>query len=162
MGCSEHTYLGPYMVINKKTIIIESLTYTCPKSDCKRFNTVLKANFCPECGSPKKEEKKNKEVKRGFDFDLIYELHIHEDLFFHPEFIEKEEEEENEENESIILPNNIRGAKWNKKTKSISNIRPTLELELFEKLYNSELIIIREYFGKENVKLKWGLISYTC
>lgn len=156
MGYSEYTYLGPYMVINKKKIVIEDINYTCPNTECKRFNTVLKANFCPECGSTKKEKKTNKEEKQGFTYNLIEELRIDENLFFNPEYVDEEEE-----NQSIVLPNNYRGVKWNEKTKSISNIRPTLELELFEKLYNPELIILREYFGKENVELKWGLINYS-
>lgn len=152
MSVSYKVYIGPYIEVRvPKTDKVKA----CPASDCKLYGKKSWQRFCPECGS--KVEMVSVLPKEISDFDMYNETNgsltevILEDLnpgdvrYFIPNIVGYGLVRELFENTvSEILVSDI-----------VSN------LDAFLKSFAKPLEKIFRVFGKENVIVKWGVVSYT-
>jgi hypothetical protein len=74
MGSHQHTYIGPYLKINKVPKVSKTeVLYTCSDSKCKAYNAKASGNFCNTCGAKNANRSKTKEVNLSI-YDMMFDF----------------------------------------------------------------------------------------
>lgn len=159
MGVSYNVYVGPYVEItgDKEIVTIKINRFCAEHPDLKQE----KNKFCSECGSliteSEYEEKKTVSPVRYFNDNVGYEVW---DRIWSPENLENIFLS-NRDVPGLIMIDSYMG-----KYHNVNEIEDPEHLSLtqrswFFQEHKEDIDIFIKMFGGENVKVKWGIISYV-
>lgn len=163
------SYAGPYLKVKKKTQDSYIEFKICPNENCDRYNkklTIKTPKFCSECGFEIKDDKEeNVKVLEFFEGpitdDSLVDFARYDDMMI--------------PGHHIIIPN------WQSLTsKELSSFDKqeddTISIKYLEQDYkqifenieefknknSTSIKLIEDFYGKENVKIHWGIFqSYS-
>jgi hypothetical protein len=155
MGVDKLIYIGPYLEVSGRIEIDKiKIKRICPNHPEKES----KDKFCSKCG----EEIKNveySEIRKVDPVQFMYQSFqngsIKEDDLWSPEYFN-----------SQILPNKYIPNKIkiddNGGFADISNSLDKMndQIQWFKENFRKEILIFENAFGKDNVKILWGIASY--
>ena len=165
MGSSNYTYIGVYALVKNKVKTVERkrTVYKNEKTGQVFKNPV---KFDPNTGDPvsKLKEKYNENVAFSGWYDLLNELDLHdsldEDAFFEPAYSPCPK------GYSLLLSNySNRGQVGDKDEEGcIVDIEPDIiekTMKSFLEGYSEEIRYLKEFYGEENIDIKFGVVNYA-
>lgn len=159
MGVSYYTYVGPYIdIINTKQTIVE--TYRgCNMPSCKEFKFERTAKFCSHCGS------KIVDIPKCVEKNVL--LDYYEELNERLSEICGEYKPDQYEDHLLLISNckEAPGKRFNAFYDNgilpVDSNTIAKELKNFRTFHEKEIEYITNKFGKDNVKVIWGVIVWT-
>lgn len=150
MGYSKSTTIGPYLKVKGKIELkTTKVKRICPNHIHKETND----KFCPQCGTLV-ESKEYVDTKMISPQQFMY-MNFEEDKLWVPE------------SSNVILPNQYPPKKFkidsdNGGDIDISESTQIIgeQLDWFKENYSSEIKTFEENFGKDNVNVCWGVVTY--
>jgi hypothetical protein len=173
MGVSKNTSIGAYLLVHGViTETIEEAVNTCSNEECGQHqsNRDLKGKgFCSVCGSkvaPKIYSKEIKKHARSFLDDLIWDDKFEEDELswtdpmgcgggvFIPNYASPfEKERRSNAGKDKILDS------YDEVT-DLTGINSSEEVDWFKEKYSDLIKQFEDNFGKDNVRVGWGVIEW--
>ena len=160
MGVDYTTYVGPYFECKTRKAGTAYNFSSCTQDCCKNYmrEYLVAKNFCEECGHPISEVTATKLVNAVDTYQVMLAVkeRIAEPL---GEYIARW----CQENNTDIWLANIRN-KWRFNplfqisVQSVDFENISADIAEFTDQYRNELSILRNYYGLENVTIKWGII----
>jgi hypothetical protein len=159
MGVDYNCYVGPYIQVHNPPVGSIDECHTCPNQKCRNHKHRMSEKFCPDCGQGIKLQ--------GFpclapkDFDLYGECdeRLYEAM--------SEYKPDKMKHEQFFL-SNIRGTpgkNFDPKdeccVEDMTNVEIANEVTQFTTTLAPELTKIKAFFGADNVKVKWGVLSWA-
>lgn len=162
MSVSLHQILGPYMEI--KSVLVNYLQEypSCSNKSCKDHKKNLSGSFCPTCGNVVRLQSfPNKKRPTWNDvINNVKDVNIEDDLTLTPSSYGSKEK-------YILIPNKKfldRDIRVDGSYNDIGvEINPNIigeEKAMFIVTFQIAIDSAISIFGKENIKIKWGLVGY--
>lgn len=156
MSIDYNTYVGPYIEVYNPEKDSTEEYHSCPNKKCTNHTKDISAGFCSECGS--KIERMSRKCKERVDFDTWEEFDdsICEVLCgYKPDGCEN----------FMYLVSNVGkiGLNLDGRNPSINEIdcgKPLVEIFDFKSIKKKEIDRLKEVFGTDNVKIKWGVLVW--
>lgn len=153
MGMDIRIEIGPYIeVIGKATISTVKVKRICPNHPGQKQDN---AKFCPTCGT-EIQNVDYTETKALDPLAVLWRADGFEDSFWSPEGME-----------DILLPTDNVPKQFKCDAEyggtvdlRLSENRMNDQIQWMEETYKTELAFLIQNFGRENVSVKWGVISY--
>lgn len=160
MGISTNIHIGPYMIVTGEKIeMIDREIRTCSNKKCETYKInqeyVKSQNFCAECGSEiaiKKYKEKWVSDPHQLISDEPYDDFSDELCWTDPMgcnsgvFIANHEAPFDKDRDEDLV--------------DLTSVNIQEEIEWFKNKYKDIIEIFHKEFGKNSVKIKWGVISW--
>lgn len=155
MSVHYHVFLGPYLEVHnpmKDTVVPRQ---TCPNEKCSNHKKKVEANFCPRCGE------KIRHI--GVPARARVEFNAYDE--FEGESITEFTSEDIKDENYIYFHtnrNDCPGTTFydSPEVRPIDGETPNKEMAEFSKYHAKEIGILEQKFGKDSVKVKWGVFAY--
>lgn len=158
MSVSFNTFVGPYVEVYSPEKQSTEEYHSCPNKKCVNHTKPISDGYCSKCGT--KIERMERACMEKIDFDCYDEFPDYsleevittykptdcEDYIY---FVNG-----NKHAIGIILDGN------DVSVNQIDEKTPQAESELFKNKLNKEITRLQEVFGKDNVKIKWGVLVW--
>lgn len=157
MGVDYNTYLGPYIQVYSPSKDTTVKKQRCPNTACSNHKRDVNAPFCSKCGE--KIRHIDVTIKAEIDFDIYNE--------FDERLFEAGANYGQIVKDHHIYVSNVRGGpgeRCNAENSGIIPIDPVrvgTDLFRMKEQFAKEIARLQEVFGKDAVKVEWGLIQYA-
>ncbi len=157
MSIDYSAHIGPYIkVYNPKKASTTELTLCCNKN-CSQHNKEVDSKFCPECGSLIKTSKLP--CRESIDFNVYDEFNerLHEMC--------PEEKPHKCDDYLYFAANDSKKFGVNIDPTYCNEVKISTEsgeefMEFFD-VYQKEIDRLKEIFGKDNVQIKYGVVTWA-
>lgn len=154
---SYHVFVGPYLEVHNPVRPIIKQRPSCPNPKCNLHKKKADSKFCPQCGT--KNEPTDYESTGKTEFNICDEFKTErltelrfegmpkackDYMYFHSNIDSGAGRTLSDDSE--FIPMDVR--------------TPINETNVFETLFAEEIQRIKEVFGEDRVKIKWGVIAY--
>ncbi len=152
MGTDYTTYVGPYIQVhNPPKPTIEDFQ-TCTRKSCPNYKSPVDTKFCPFCGDGTVILKLRSSAPKYIDIDEVTSSKLCEAF--------------TDRYELYLIPNQktpfhftfdpIDGA-----AKDLSQLNAAGDIGRFKLWFDEQLTLIRKLYGRHNVQIKWGILSWA-
>ena len=150
-------YIGPYVVCDVELVIIEEKHRTCSSKSCKFFELIrIGQFFCSFCGS-KIEDRLIKKTKEKINKNEVYEL-LNEKMYYKYVHLKSD--------------TNAKQHFWFSNKSEVNDLLKTQEKYItyelrkkeknaFKTFHKKEINILNNLYGKDKVKICWGILKET-
>lgn len=157
MSCHYHAFVGPYVEVHNPLRVGTKQVKTCTKKGCVKHGQPSEDSFCPKCGSaigevniPCKERKK---------------FYPYEDFGFKTDIskLSKESTPLPDDYEIFYFPTKKGPGRTLYETCAIVPMDAAFvqaEIDTLASRYTKEVSRLKEIFGNDSVKIKWGVFTY--
>ena len=157
MSTDYTTYIGPYIQVHDPPKQVPIKVYTCPNEKCGQHKKLTQGSYCSTCGTKMGHVNS---VHTGItDYDVADETddRLMEELTEYKPY--------NAKNDRFYLGNRERlGFSFDPTEKvlavELSLVNSTEVLNKFKVIFSKDITRMEEVFGKENVAVKWGILSW--
>jgi hypothetical protein len=162
MGVDYTVHVGPYVACKNERVDLKKTRRSCTNSNCKRYKDHIwdMINFCSACG---KGIGQVDYVEKGDKVSVDSE-ELNEDLYPCPvtdkgmEYWLPNKERTNKDSRSFSFD-----PKYDENfVEELSPEEIANDLKEFKEQYKDAIAKLVKEFGKDNAKVKWGIISYAC
>ena len=154
MGMDKEIILGPYMeCVNEEVKFHDGFEKFCMNKSCRKQGRVATGDYCYLCGE-KHIEYPRETISSKIDPWKVTEL-TKDALFV----------KSTDNTRDWYLPNQYRDRKrsFNMSQEKVLEITLEIineELDWFKEAFKQEISQVQEIYGKDNVAIKWGYVSY--
>lgn len=159
MSVSYYVYVGPYVEINNPVQDTETKYHSCSNSKCQMRKKEMSSQFCPHCGA-KVTLQSFPTKKRSDMYDACEKVGIDENLFFRAPMEGISDKLFLTCNQKL-LPRETNFASWEEGVTEMEDIDVAKEKAAFDDIYHKDMELLREFFGRDNVIVKWGVLQYA-
>lgn len=154
MGSNKHTKIGPFLLVEGTVNKIEiDVVRVCTNPVCLEKDKETKSKFCGSCGR----------LIDNVDIERVEKLDVRRLLWSSPEFAEEFYFPAYADDAILSNYEPPFGKGGNGSTVGwldLTKVDIDAEIKWFKETHAAALTFLEEKFGKENVYLKWGAVTY--
>lgn len=155
MGINYNTFVGPYIeVYNPMKDTVEEY-HTCPNKKCKNHGAYIGDGYCSKCG--RSIERQTRPSKNKIEFDCYEEL---ESNSLYEVLTEYKPDGKIDCQYFIDGSIGISMDGYHSNVSEISSESIVEQLDKINKKLKNDICKLQKVFGKDNVKIKWGVLTW--
>lgn len=155
MSTEYQLHVGAYLEVYNPEKPSTTEYYACPKRSCSNFQVKCSTKFCPVCGTAISLVTVPTPVRIKFD--------VYEECLDNLAEVEGDSLPDEKQDYILFVSNITNGSGISTQGSTLKEVtEKTIKNDLveFKDIFKGEIIRIKEVFGEDNVKVKWGIIGY--